>query len=106
MVYRLGILVEVNCETDFVARGEVFQTLASDIAMQIASNAQVESISKDEFPQELLEKERQIALQMEDIQKKPENIRYNFLLVVFSTYVFSEACLFLEVLLVCFFLIC
>ena len=65
----------MNCETDFVARGEVFQTLASDIAMQLASNAQVESISKDEFPQELLEAERQVALQMEDLQKKPENIR-------------------------------
>lgn len=73
---RLGILVEVNCETDFVARGEVFQGLASDIAMQLASNAQVESISKDEFPQDLLDKERQVALQMEDIQSKPENIRY------------------------------
>merc|ERR1712130_23421 len=45
------------------------------IAMQLASNAQVEAISKDEFPQENLEKERQVALQMEDIQSKPENIR-------------------------------
>jgi len=36
---------------------------------------QVEAISKDDFPQENLEKERQVALQMEDIQSKPENIR-------------------------------
>ena len=41
MYCRLGILVEVNCETDFVAKGDVFQTLAADMAMQLASNAQV-----------------------------------------------------------------
>ena len=67
--------MEVNCETDFVARGDVFQTLAADVAMQLASNAQVEAVSKDDFPQENLEKEREIAMQMEDIQSKPENIR-------------------------------
>lgn len=72
---RLGVLVEVNCETDFVARGDVFQTLAADVAMQLASNSQVEAVSKDDFPQENLEKEREIAMQMEDIQSKPENIR-------------------------------
>lgn len=71
----MGVLVEVNCETDFVARGDVFQTLAADVAMQLASNEQVEAVSKDEFPQENLAKEREIAMQMEDIQSKPENIR-------------------------------
>ena len=83
----------MNCETDFVARGEVFQGLASDIAMQLASNAQVESISKDEFPQDLLEKERQVALQMEDIQSKPENIRYKAVMRFTTFYrAYLESC--------------
>ena len=85
---RLGVLVEVNCETDFVARGDVFQTLAADVAMQLASNEQVEAVSKDDFPQENLAKEREIAMQMEDIQSKPENIRYTFL----ATFLTSLRC--------------
>ena len=62
-----------------MARGDVFQTLAADVAMQLASNEQVEAVSKDEFPQENLAKEREIAMQMEDIQSKPENIRCTLL---------------------------
>lgn len=69
-------MVEVNCETDFVARGDVFQTLAGDVAMQIASNPQVVAVTKEEFPQEELERERKIAMDMDDIKSKPENIRY------------------------------
>ena len=68
-------MVEVNCETDFVARGDVFQSLAADVAMQIASNPQVVSVTKEEYPQEELERERKVQLEMEDIKSKPENIR-------------------------------
>ena len=64
-----------------MARGDVFQTLAADVAMQLASNEQVEAVSKDDFPQENLAKEREIAMQMEDIQSKPENIRLTCILL-------------------------
>lgn len=46
---RIGVLVEVNCETDFVARGEIFQTLVKDIAMHIAA-ASPQYVSSDEIP--------------------------------------------------------
>ena len=68
-------MVEVNCETDFVARGEVFQTLASDLAMQLASNNQVTVVAKEDFPAEELERERKVAMEMDDIKSKPDNIK-------------------------------
>lgn len=58
---KVGVLVEVNCESDFVARGEVFQQLVKDIAMHIAA-AEPRYVSRDEVPAEALEKEREIAL--------------------------------------------
>lgn len=67
--------MEVNCETDFVARGDVFQTLAADVAMQVASYPQVVSVTKEEFPTEELERERKIAMEMDDLKGKPDNIR-------------------------------
>ena len=72
---RLGVLVEVNCETDFVARGDQFKELVNDIAMQIAASPTVDIVSIDEAPQEELERERALEMQKEDIQSKPENIR-------------------------------
>ncbi len=58
---KVGVLVEVNCETDFVARGEEFQQLVKDIAMHIAA-AEPRYVSQDEIPADALEKERDIAL--------------------------------------------
>src|ERR687883_1384782 len=57
---KVGVLVEVNCETDFVARGEEFQQLVKDIAMHIAA-AEPRYVSRDEVPENVLEKEREIA---------------------------------------------
>jgi elongation factor Ts len=56
---RLGVLLEVNCETDFVARTDDFQTFVRDLAMHIAASNPL-YISKDDVPQEALEKERAI----------------------------------------------
>src|SRR5712664_656465 len=58
---KVGVLVEVNCETDFVARGEEFQQLVKDIAMHIAA-AEPRHISREEVTRETLDKEREISL--------------------------------------------
>ena len=57
---KVGVLVEVNCETDFVARGEEFQQLVKDIAMHVAA-AEPRFVSRDEVKADTLEKEREIA---------------------------------------------
>ncbi|NER38327.1 MAG: translation elongation factor Ts [Oscillatoria sp. SIO1A7] len=72
---RIGVLVEVNCETDFVARREEFQTLARNIAMQIAACANVEYVSIEDIPPEIVEKEKSIEMGRDDLAKKPDNIK-------------------------------
>ena len=57
---KVGVLVEVNCETDFVARGEEFQQLIKDIAMHIAA-AEPRFVERSEVPNDALDKEREIA---------------------------------------------
>lgn len=57
---KVGVLVELNCETDFVARGEEFQQLVKDIAMHIAA-AEPRYVTREEIPAEVLDKEREIA---------------------------------------------
>ncbi|HYE15577.1 MAG TPA: translation elongation factor Ts [Pyrinomonadaceae bacterium] len=57
---KVGVLVEVNCETDFVARTDEFQALVKDIAMHIAA-AEPRFVSRDEVPADTLDKEREIA---------------------------------------------
>ncbi|HEY0546684.1 MAG TPA: translation elongation factor Ts [Pyrinomonadaceae bacterium] len=57
---KVGVLVEVNCETDFVARGEEFQQLVKDVAMHVAA-AEPRYVSRDEVPAGDLDKEREIA---------------------------------------------
>lgn len=57
---KVGVLVELNCETDFVARGDEFQQLVKDIAMHIAA-AEPRYVSREEVPVNVLEKEREIA---------------------------------------------
>jgi elongation factor Ts len=71
---KIGVLVEVNCETDFVAKNEEFQQLVKDICLQIASSAP-EYVSRDEIPAFVIEEEKRIESGKEDIQNKPENIR-------------------------------
>jgi elongation factor Ts len=57
---KVGVLVELNCETDFVARGDEFQQLVKDIAMHIAA-AEPRFVSRDEVPASVIDKEREIA---------------------------------------------
>ncbi len=72
---RIGVLVEVNCETDFVARNEEFKKLVQDIAKQIAACQSVEYVSIDQIPPEVVERERAIEMGKEDLASKPENVR-------------------------------
>lgn len=72
---RIGVLVEVNCETDFVARGEAFQTLARNIAMQIAACPNVEYVKVEDIPQEIVQKETEIEMGRDDLAGKPDNIK-------------------------------
>ncbi|ETW96588.1 translation elongation factor Ts [Candidatus Entotheonella palauensis] len=70
---RLGVLVEVNCETDFVARTDDFQELCKDLGMQIAaSNPQYVSI--DQVPEEAIAKERNILQEQARQSGRPENV--------------------------------
>jgi elongation factor Ts len=69
----VGALVEVNCETDFVARGELFQELLRNVAMQIAACPNVEYVTTDEIPAEVAEREKAIEMGRDDLSgKKPE----------------------------------
>ena len=70
---RVGVLLEVNCETDFVANGEMFRTLVHDIALQIAA-ANPQYVSKEEVPEEVLEKEKSILRAQALEEGKPEKI--------------------------------
>ncbi|MDG2992041.1 translation elongation factor Ts [Candidatus Synechococcus calcipolaris G9] len=72
---RIGVLVEVNCETDFVARNEKFKALVQDIAKQIAACQNVEYVSVEDIPADLIEKERQIALGSDALQGKPQEVK-------------------------------
>lgn len=70
---KVGVLVEVNCETDFVARTDDFKSLAKEIALHIASAAPV-AVDKDGVPVEKVEVERRIAEEQAKASGKPENI--------------------------------
>lgn len=70
---RLGVLVEVNCETDFVARSQDFREFAHDLAMQIAASNPL-YISRDDIPPEVVEKEKEI-LRLQTLEEgKPEAV--------------------------------
>ena len=70
---KLGVMVEVNCETDFVARTDEFRELVKNIAMQICSESPV-CIGREDVPAELLEKEKQIAESQAGQTGKPEKV--------------------------------
>jgi elongation factor Ts len=71
---RVGVLIEVNCETDFVARTDEFQKLVRDLAVQVAGLAP-QYVDQDQIPADVLEAKRAEFLADESVQKKPENIR-------------------------------
>jgi len=69
---RLGVLLEINCETDFVARGEDFQNLSHEICLQIASMKPM-YLKEEEVPESVLEKEKEIiAEQVKELNKPAE----------------------------------
>ena len=68
---KIGVMVELNCETDFVARNDEFQALARELAMQVAfSNPKY--LTPEEIPADVLEKEREIAANLARNEGKPE----------------------------------
>jgi elongation factor Ts len=69
---RLGVLVEVNCETDFVARNQEFKRFVRDIALQIAASEPI-AVNREELPAEVIEREKEIYSSMvKDLKKPPE----------------------------------
>jgi elongation factor Ts len=72
---KLGILIEVNCETDFVARRSEFTDLAKNIAMQIASNPEIEVVTTEEISEKTKDEVWKFESAKEDLNNKPEDIR-------------------------------
>ena len=70
---RVGVMVEVNCETDFVGRSEAFRTLAHELALQIAATAP-EFILESDIPEEVIQRETKIATVKAKEDGKPDNI--------------------------------
>ena len=70
---KVGVLIEVNCETDFVARTDAFRTLVRDLAMQVAAATPL-AVSPEELDQDLVAKEREILAEQAKASGKPEKI--------------------------------
>lgn len=70
---RVGVMLELNCETDFVARGEAFRNLAHELALQIAASAPL-YVKEDDIPEDVLAHEAEIARKRSIEEGKPENI--------------------------------
>src|SRR5438874_2210438 len=71
---KIGVLIEVNCETDFVARNDDFQGLVKDLAMQVAASSPA-YVSREDVDKELVDKERAILEAQPDVASKPEHAR-------------------------------
>ena len=72
---KLGVMVEVNCETDFVSKGDKFKELCKMLAMQIAACPAVEHVKYDDIPEALIAAERAVEMKNEDLEGKPDNIK-------------------------------
>ena len=88
---RIGVLVEVNCETDFVAKTDQFQSFVRDIAMQIAASIPL-YLSSEEVPQDTIDKEKEILRIQAINEGKPEKIVNNMVEGRIKKY-FKEVCL-------------
>ncbi len=86
---KIGVLVEVNCETDFVARNENFQEFVREIGMQIAA-ANPQYLDREQVPAELIEKEKEIY--KSQIKDKPDNVVEKIIQGKVDKF-FSEICL-------------
>ena len=72
---RVGVLLELNCETDFVARGDLFQGLLRDLSMQVAACPSVEYVSVHQIPESIANKEKEIEMGRDDLSGKPDQIK-------------------------------
>ena len=88
---RLGVLIEVNCETDFVAKTDAFQELVKDLAMQVAASSP-SYVAREDVPGDVLEKEREIYRSQMADQKKPPQVIDKIVEGKLEKY-FSEQCL-------------
>src|SRR5512143_1318483 len=70
---RVGVMVEINCETDFVSRSEAFRKFAHEIALQIAASSPL-YVKEEDIPADVLERETQIATARAKEEGKPEHI--------------------------------
>lgn len=88
---RIGVIVEVNCETDFVARNEIFTDLVKDVAMHVAaSNPQY--VSADDIPAEARDAKKQELLASDSLAGKPEDMKDKIVEGQLNKY-FAELCL-------------
>ena len=88
---RLGVLAEVNCETDFVARTEDFQKFVKDVAMHIAASRPL-AVERDDLGNEVIEKERAIYLEQAKNEGKPDHIAEKIVTGRLEKY-YQEVCL-------------
>ncbi len=72
---RVGVLLELNCETDFVARGDLFQGLLRDVSMQVAACPKGEYVTTEGIPQNIVEKEKAIEMGRDDLAGKPDEMK-------------------------------
>jgi elongation factor Ts len=72
---QIGVLIEVNCETDFVARNEEFKVLVQDLAKQIAACPNVTHVQVSDVPPEVGEREKAIAMESDALKGKPDNVK-------------------------------
>ena len=91
MTGKLGVMVEVKCETDFVAKSDKFQEFAKNLAMQVAA-ANPLAVSPDDLPQDLIEKEKAIYLKQAMDEGKPEDIAQKIVEGRIKKY-YKEVCL-------------
>ena len=71
---KIGVLIEVNCETDFVARNEGFVAMVNDLAMQVAANPQVRAVKREDLDQAFLQSEKEILMKQAESSGKPAAI--------------------------------
>ncbi|MFC1526946.1 translation elongation factor Ts, partial [Candidatus Latescibacterota bacterium] len=88
---RLGVLLEVNCETDFVARTDDFQGFAKDVAMHVAAEQPV-AVSRDNIDPQAVEREKDIYLEQAKNEGKPEHIAEKIVTGRLEKY-FQDVCL-------------
>jgi len=88
---RIGVLLEVNCETDFAARTDEFQAFAKNIAMQIAATSPL-AVTREELDPEVIEKEREFCKKQAEQENKPAHVIENIIEGRMEKF-FSESCL-------------